>query len=155
MNRTVKWSHTRVVVVAGMIAGSASCGSLLEPNRLEGTYVLRAIDAAPLPVVTPSWIDTAEGWETAVVADTLTFESGGHGHWRSIWRRRVLADGTEEHFDIQLPFRYVLDGDALRVVFQDCTRTCRSAFSERVRRAGGEELRRDRGGDWRYERARP
>lgn len=155
MRHVVNWSSTRVVVLAGMIAGGASCGSLLEPNPLEGTYALRTIDAAPLPVITPSWIDTELGWETAVVADTLAFESGGRGHWRSIWRRRVPADGTEEHFDIQLPFRYYMDGNALTVVFQDCTRTCRSAFSESVRRAGGEELSRARRGDWRYVRVRP
>jgi hypothetical protein len=154
VKRVVSWSSTRTVVVASMVAGCASCGSFLEPDRLEGAYALQAIDAAPLPVITPSWIDAEAGWETSVVADTLTFESGGRGHWRSIWRRRVLADGAEEQLDVRLPFRYVRDGMALTVVFQDCTRSCRSVFSESARRSSGDELSRARGGDWRYVRVK-
>ena len=77
------------------------------------------------------------------------------GHPSTARSASALAVGTEEQFDIQLPSRYFRNGDALTVVFQDCTRTCRSAFSERVRRAGGEELRRHRGGDWRYDQVSP
>ena len=138
--------------LAALTIGVAGCGSVADPDAFEGTFVLTEINGAPLPVVTPSWVDTQAGWETSVVADTLIFEASGRGAWHSIWRRRVLAGGAEEMLRVPVPFRYLRRGAELTVVFLECAPECEQRFSETVTRESDGSLRRGRGGIWRYDR---